>query len=98
MGTRSARVEICPGLLQMIANQCLKAAPSPEVRILNPISVLNGDANVAVVRLQSADGAVGIIEWLPAEWRLREVRTVNGALIKARQDPLGLSPPRSFVS
>lgn len=48
MGTRSARVEICPGLLQMIANQCLKAAPSPEVKILNPVLALNRDANVAV--------------------------------------------------
>lgn len=40
---------ICPGLLQTIANQRLKAAPSPEVRILNPILALKEDANVAVV-------------------------------------------------
>lgn len=82
----------------MIANQCLKAAPSPEVRILNLVPALNRDANIVAGRLQSAGGAVGIIDWLPAEWRLREIRTINEALINPRQDSPLLSPPLSFVS
>lgn len=77
----------------MIANQRLKAALSPEVRILSPVSSLNGDAAVAVGRLQSAGGAVGIIEWLPAEWRLREVRTVNEASSKPDRTRAFVSPP-----
>lgn len=52
-------------LSQLIGNQRSEAAPSPEVGILNPVSALNGEANAAVGRLQSAGGALGIIEWLP---------------------------------
>ncbi len=65
MGTTLCWVKTCPALLQMIANQDLKATLPPEARILNPISVQYRDANIVAKGLQSASGAVGIIEWLP---------------------------------
>lgn len=65
MGTRLGWIKTCPAVLQMIANQDLKATLPPEVRILNPTSVRYRDANIVVTGLQSASGAVGIIEWLP---------------------------------
>lgn len=65
MGTRFGWIKTCPAVLQMIANQDLKATLPPEVRILNPVSVRYRDANIVAGELQSAGGAVGIIERLP---------------------------------
>ncbi len=65
MGTRFGWIKTCPAVLQMIANQDLKATPPPKVRILNPVSVRYRDANIVTGGLQSASGAVGIIERLP---------------------------------
>lgn len=65
MGARSGWIKACPAVFQMIANHDLKATLPPEVRILNPISARYRDANIVAAGLQSAGGAVGIIEWLP---------------------------------
>lgn len=65
MGTRSGWIKACPAVFQMIANHDLKATLPPEVRILNPISARYRDANIVAAGLQSAGGAVGVIEWLP---------------------------------
>lgn len=65
MVTRLGWIKTCPAVLQMIANQDLKAIQPPEARILNPISVQYRDANIVAPGLQSASRAVGIIEWLP---------------------------------
>ena len=65
MGTRLAWIKTCPAVLQMIANQDLKATRPPEARILNPTSTRYRDANIVAGGLQSASRAVGIIEWLP---------------------------------
>lgn len=65
MGTRLGWIKTCPAVLQMIANQDLKATLPPEAKILNPISVQCRDANIVAGGLQSACRVVGIIEWLP---------------------------------
>lgn len=65
MGTRLGWIKSCPAVLQMIANQDLKATRPPEARILNPISVQYRDANIVAGGLQSSSGVLGIIEWLP---------------------------------
>lgn len=65
MGTRLGWIKTCPAVSQMIANQDLKATRPPEARILNPSSLLYGDANIVAGGLQSACGAGVIIEWLP---------------------------------
>lgn len=54
MGKRLGWIKTCPAVLQMIANQDLKATPPPEARILNPIAVRYRDANTVAGGLQSA--------------------------------------------
>lgn len=65
MGARFGWIKICPAVLQMIANQVLKATLPPEARILNPISVRYRDTNTVARGLQSATRAEVISEWLP---------------------------------